>query len=69
MMNCLQFPLYDVNLRRYIKVRKATQPGDQLRLRGRGLPELGSRIVGDLFIRFQARAYTRPLFGVAVSTF
>ena len=25
-----------------VKVRKATQPGDQLRLRGRGLPELGS---------------------------
>ena len=36
-----------------VKVRKATQPGDQLRLRGRGLPELGSPRVGDLFVQFR----------------
>jgi len=35
-----------------VKVRKATQHGDQLRLRGRGLPVLGTALVGDLFIRF-----------------
>ena len=35
-----------------VKVRKATQHGDQLRLRGRGLPVLGTALVGDLFVRF-----------------
>ena len=34
-------------------MRKATQPGDQLRLRGRGLPELGSPRIGDLFVQFR----------------
>ena len=36
-----------------VKVRTATQPGDQLRLRGRGLPELGSPRKGDLFVQFR----------------
>lgn len=36
-----------------VKVRPATQTGDQLRLRGRGLPELGARRVGDLFVKFR----------------
>jgi DnaJ-class molecular chaperone len=36
-----------------VKVRKATQSGDQLRLRGRGLPELGVPRVGDLFVKFR----------------
>jgi curved DNA-binding protein len=35
-----------------VKVRKATQHGDQLRLRGRGLPVMGTPLIGDLFIRF-----------------
>ena len=35
-----------------VKVRKTTQHGDQLRLRGRGLPRLGSVLLGDLFVRF-----------------
>lgn len=35
-----------------VKVRKSTQHGDQLRLRGRGLPVLGTALVGDLFVRF-----------------
>ena len=38
-----------------VKVRKATQPGDQLRLRGRGLPELGSSRIGDLFVQFRLK--------------
>ena len=36
-----------------VKVRKATQSGDQLRLRGRGLPELGTGRTGDLFVKFR----------------
>ena len=36
-------------------MRKATQPGDQLRLRGRGLPELGSSRIGDLFVQFRLK--------------
>lgn len=35
-----------------VKVRKTTQHGDQLRLRGRGLPVLGTALMGDLFVRF-----------------
>jgi molecular chaperone DnaJ len=38
-----------------VKVRNATQPGDQLRLRGRGLPELGSSRKGDLFVQFRVQ--------------
>ncbi len=36
-----------------VKVRPATQSGDQLRLRGRGLPELGTPRIGDLFVKFR----------------
>ena len=41
-----------------VKVRKTTQHGDQLRLRGRGLPRLGSVLLGDLFVRFSVSTPT-----------
>lgn len=38
-----------------VKVRQPTQPGDQLRLRGRGLPELQTPFKGDLFVQFRVK--------------
>jgi molecular chaperone DnaJ len=36
-----------------LKIRPGTQPDSVLRLRGKGLPEFGSNVRGDLFVRVE----------------
>ncbi|HLE96438.1 MAG TPA: molecular chaperone DnaJ [Candidatus Thermoplasmatota archaeon] len=45
--------------RETVRAPPGTQPGDMVRLKGRGLPALGSRHVGDLVVRFRVYTPTR----------
>jgi molecular chaperone DnaJ len=43
-----------------VKVPPGTQPGAELRLRGKGLPRFGARGRGDLYLRLAVRLPERP---------